>query len=89
VAGRALGETAVLIYTAGTSVSRFFPDFNPLAMGETLAVHLWYVGSTSLAPDAAEIAEGSAALLIIVVLLFNLLIALPSRLLQKKLSGDK
>ncbi|TMV48324.1 phosphate ABC transporter permease PstA [Paenibacillus mesophilus] len=89
VAGRALGETAILIYTAGTSVSRFFPDFDPMAMGETLAVHLWYVGGSSLAPDAKEIAQGSAALLVIVVLLFNLLIAIPSRMIQKKLSGDK
>ncbi|MDF2722000.1 MAG: phosphate transporter permease [Paenibacillus sp.] len=89
VAGRALGETAILIYTAGTSVSRFFPDFNPMAMGETLAVHMWYVGGSSLAPDAKEIAQGSAALLVIVVLLFNLLIAIPSRMLQKKLTGEK
>lgn len=89
VAGRALGETAILIYTAGTSVSRFFPDFNPMAMGETLAVHMWYVGGSSLAPDAKEIAQGSAALLVIVVLIFNLLIAIPSRMLQKKLTGDK
>ncbi|GAA3401569.1 phosphate ABC transporter permease PstA [Paenibacillus hodogayensis] len=89
VAGRALGETAILIYTAGTSVSRFFPDFNPMAMGETLAVHLWYVGGSSLAPDAKEIAQGSAALLVLVVLVFNLLIAIPSRIIQRKLSGNK
>ncbi|CAG7655946.1 phosphate ABC transporter permease PstA [Paenibacillus allorhizosphaerae] len=89
VAGRALGESAILIYTAGLSVSRFFPDFNPLSMGETLSVHLWYVQSEAIVPDARDIAKGSAALLLIVVLLFNLLIAIPSRLLQKKLSGGK
>lgn len=89
VAGRALGESAILIYTAGLSVSRFFPDFNPLSMGETLAVHLWYVQSEAIVPDAQDIAKGSAALLLIVVLLFNLLIAIPSRILQKKLSGGK
>lgn len=89
VAGRALGETAVLIFTAGTSASRFFPDFDLTTMGETLAVHLWYVGSASLAPDAKQIAQGSAALLVLVVLAFNLLIAIPSRILQKKISGGK
>lgn len=89
VAGRALGESAILIYTAGLSVSRTFPDFNPLSMGETLAVHLWYVQSEAIVPDAQDIAKGSAALLLIVVLLFNLLIAIPSRILQKKLSGGK
>jgi phosphate transport system permease protein len=88
VSGRALGETAILIYTAGTSVARHSP-FDLKNMGETLAVHLWYVGGSSLAPDAAEIAKGSAALLIIVVLVFNLFIALPSRMIQKRLSGGK
>ncbi|WNQ09882.1 phosphate ABC transporter permease PstA [Paenibacillus aurantius] len=89
VSGRALGETAVLIYTAGTSVSRHFPDFNLLEMGETLAVHLWYSGSTSLAPDAKEIAQASGALLVLIVLIFNLLIAIPSRIIQKRLTGGK
>jgi phosphate transport system permease protein len=89
VAGRALGETAILIFTAGLSVSRFFPDFNPMMMGETLATHLWYVRSEAVVPDARQIAEGSAALLLIVVFLFNLLIAIPSRILQKKLTGGK
>ncbi len=89
VAGRALGESAILIFTSGLSVSRYFPDFNPMVMGETLAVHLWYVQATSVVPDAKQIAQGSAALLVIVVLIFNLLIAIPSRLLEKKLSGKK
>jgi len=89
VAGRALGETAILIFTAGLSVSRFFPDFNPMMMGETLATHLWYIRSEAIVPDAKEIAEGSAALLLIVVFVFNLLIGIPSRILQKKLTGGK
>jgi phosphate transport system permease protein len=84
VAGRALGESAILIYTAGLSVSRFFPDFNPLIMGENLATHLWYIQAESLVPDAKQIAQGSAALLLIIVLIFNLLLAIPSRILQKR-----
>lgn len=89
VSGRALGETAILIFTAGLSVSRFFPDFNPMMMGETLATHLWYVQSEAIVPDAKEIARASAALLLIVVFIFNMLITIPSRILQKKLSGGK
>jgi phosphate transport system permease protein len=89
VAGRALGESAILIYTAGLSVSRNFPELNPFAMGETLAVHLWYVQSEALVPDAKQIAAGSAALLLLVVLAFNLLIGIPSRIIQKRLSGGK
>jgi phosphate transport system permease protein len=87
VAGRALGESAILIFTAGVTVSRFAPDFNVLASGETLAVHLWYVRSEGLVPDAMKIAEGTAALLVLVVLALNLLIALPSRYLQRKAAG--
>lgn len=89
VAGRALGESAILIYTAGLSVSRNFPELNPFAMGETLAVHLWYVQSEALVPDAKQIAAGSAALLLLVVLGFNLLIGILSRIIQKRLSGGK
>lgn len=89
VAGRALGETAVLIYTAGTAASRHFPDFGLKEMGSTLAVHLWYSGSSSLAPDAAQIAQGSSALLVLIVLIFNLAIAIPGRIVQKRLTGGK
>lgn len=84
-AGRALGETAILIFTAGTTVSRQLPDFDVTAAGETLAVHMWYVMAVGLVPDRMEIANGIGALLIITILLFNLLFTIPGRLLQKKL----
>ncbi|HZG15799.1 MAG TPA: phosphate ABC transporter permease PstA [Candidatus Bathyarchaeia archaeon] len=87
VAGRALGESAILIFTAGVSVSRFAPDFNIFASGETLSVHLWYVLSEGLVPDAREIAEGSAALLVLVILIINLCLALPFRYLYRRSSG--
>lgn len=89
VAGRALGESAILIFTAGVSVSRRLFDLNPLAAGETLAVHLWYVNAEGVVPDATRIADGSAALLILVVLAFNLLIALPARWWQKRYTGGR
>jgi len=85
VAGRAIGESAILIFTAGTSVSRFLFDLNPLASGETLAVHLWYVNSEGLIPDAKRIADGSAALLLILVLVFNLLLVIPTKHYEKKM----
>ncbi|HEU4964918.1 MAG TPA: phosphate ABC transporter permease PstA [Bacilli bacterium] len=87
VAGRALGESAILIFTAGVTVSRFAPDLNLFASGETLSVHLWYVRAEGLVPDAMQIAEGTAALLVLVVLALNLLIAIPSRLMQRKMTG--
>lgn len=87
VAGRALGESAILIFTAGLSVSRHMFDLSLLAPGETLAVHLWYIQSEGLVEDAEAIAKGSAAVLIMVVLAFNLIIGVPSRILHRRLMG--
>lgn len=84
-AGRALGETAILIFTAGTTVSRHMPDFDVTAAGETLAVHLWYVMAVGLVPDRVEIANGIGALLIITILMLNLLVTIPGKILQRKI----
>ncbi|HVJ49580.1 phosphate ABC transporter permease PstA [Desulfitobacterium sp.] len=90
VAGRALGETAILIFTAGMNVSRYLFDTNPMAAGETLAVHLYAVKANPLpGTNADAIADGTAALLIIMVLVFNLLLALPSRWMQRRLGKDE
>jgi len=81
-AGRALGETAILIFTAGTTVSRFLYDPDIMAGGETLAVHLWYLMSTGLVPDRESIADGIGALLILSILVFNFLLVLPLKFSQ-------
>jgi phosphate transport system permease protein len=87
VAGRAIGETAILIYTAGVTVARHFPELSMRAAGETLAVRIWYVKSEGLVPDADRIAAGTGALLLLVVLVFNLLVALPVWYWGKKQRG--
>ena len=86
-AGRAVGETAILIFTAGTTASRLIPDFSLSAGGETLAVHMWYVMAIGLVPDRVDIANGTGALLIIVILLFNLILATSTKHLRKWLTG--
>jgi phosphate transport system permease protein len=86
-AGRALGETAILIFTAGTTVGRQMANFDVTAAGETLAVHLWYVMAVGLVPDRIEIANGSGALLVITVLILNLMFTIPSKILQRKLGA--
>ena len=87
-AGRALGESAILIFTAGTTVSRQLPDFDITAAGETLAVHIWYVMAVGLVPDRVDIANGSAALLVITILIFNLCFTLPSKWFQRRALGS-
>lgn len=82
-AGRIFGESAALIYTAGQSApaisytdwNPFSPTsfLNPLRPAETLAVHIWKVNSEGLVPDARAVSNGSAAVLIITILLFNLI----------------
>lgn len=86
-AGRALGETAILIFTAGTTVSRTVPDFDVTAAGETLAVHMWYVMAVGLVPDRVAIADGTGALLILTILIFNLMFTLPSKYIQRRMAG--
>ena len=86
-AGRAVGETAILIFTAGTTASRLIPDFSLSAGGETLAVHMWYVRAIGLVPDRVDIANGTGALLILVILTFNLILASGTKHLRKWLTG--
>jgi phosphate transport system permease protein len=72
--GRVFAESAPLIMTAGTTISRANAySLNPFRGGETLAVHLWYVNSAGLAPDKAEVSAGTAAVLVVLVGLTNLL----------------
>jgi phosphate transport system permease protein len=88
IAGRIFGETAALIFTAGLSVSANAPyDLNPFHTAETLAVHLWYTHSESIVPDVDRIGNGSALVLLIMVLVFNVLARIGGRALSKRLTG--
>lgn len=88
IAGRIFGETAALIFTAGLSVSANEPyDLNPFHTAETLAVHLWYTHTESIVPDVDRIGNGSALVLLIMVLLFNIGARVGGRALSKRLTG--
>ena len=74
--GRVFAESAPLIMTAGTTISRANAySLDPLRGGETLAVHLWYVNSAGLSPDKADVSAGTAAILVVLVVTTNLLAA--------------
>jgi phosphate transport system permease protein len=78
--GRVFAESAPLIMTAGTTISRSSAySLNPFRGGETLAVHLWYVNSSGLAPDRADVSAGTAAVLVILVAATNMLAARAAR----------
>lgn len=83
-AGRAFGESAVIILTAGVSTSGEMWDFSLFSPGGTLAVHLWYVQSEAIVPDAQEIAQKTTAVLIFVALLINIVFRVPLWLSSRK-----
>lgn len=98
-AGRIFGEAAALLYTAGMSapILRFnnislfgkssaFSLFRP---SETLAVYIWKLNSEAMVPDAGKIASGAAAVLVIMVLVFNILARLLGKKLYKSYTGTK
>jgi phosphate transport system permease protein len=89
VSGRIFGETAALIFTAGSSVSfgASAYDFNPFHTAETLAVHLYSTQREALVPDATQIANGSALVLLVMVLLFNVVARIVGRQLTQRFTG--
>ena len=75
--GRIIGETAALIYTAGTVAD--FPK-SVMSSGRTLAVHMYNLASEGLYMDQAY---ATAVVLLVVVVLINTL----SGMLAKKLTN--
>ncbi|EKN66260.1 phosphate ABC transporter [Neobacillus bataviensis LMG 21833] len=98
-AGRVFGEAAALLFTAGLSTPRLdytnwnpFSDQSPLNIfrpAETLAVHIWSVNTQGLIPDVEAVSNGSAAVLVISVLLFNLLARWIGSIITKKVTATK
>ena len=89
VAGRIFGETAALVFTAGASVSygKSAYDLSPMHTAETLAVHLWSIHREALVPDANQIANGAALVLLVMVLIFNVVARIVGRALTIRLTG--
>jgi len=89
-AGRIFGESAALLFTAGMSAPPLNFNASPLSAGspfsllrpaETLTVYIWKLNSEGMVPDAADIANKASAVLILMVLIFNV----SSRVLGKKI----
>ncbi|WP_442594945.1 phosphate ABC transporter permease PstA [Neobacillus sp. D3-1R] len=97
--GRVFGEAAALLFTAGLSTPRLdYGNWNPFAANsplnifrpaETLAVHIWSVNTQGLIPDVEDVSNGSAAVLIISVLIFNLMARWIGSIIHKKITATK
>lgn len=87
-AGKMIGETAALIYTAGgsSSINGWF-SLNPFVAGDTLTIKLFELQAEGITPHAAEVAAGTATLLILLLLFFNLGLRWASAYLNRRITG--
>ncbi|MRX72160.1 phosphate ABC transporter permease PstA [Bacillus lacus] len=74
---RAFGESAVILLAGGSGTSGNMWDFNLFSQGGSLPVHLWYIQSEALVEDAREIADKSAAILVLIILFISSVTRLP------------
>lgn len=98
-AGRIFGEAAALLYTAGMSAPKLNfsylslidkgSAFSVMRPAETLAVYIWKLNSEGMVPDAAQIANKASAVLVIMVLLFNLFARILGRKIYESYTGKK
>ena len=97
-AGRIFGEAAALLFTAGLSTPTNY-DFgnlnltdarspwSPFHPATTLSVYIWKINSEGLGDFVRQVADASAAVLVLMVLGFNLGARGLGRLLQRRLTG--
>jgi phosphate transport system permease protein len=97
-AGRVFGEAAALLFTAGlsTPTNYNFTNFNltdpqspwsPLRPATTLAVYIWKLNSEGLSQYVRQVADMSAMVLVVMVLVFNLSSRWLGRAVQRRISG--
>ncbi|WP_077598131.1 phosphate ABC transporter permease PstA [Olsenella urininfantis] len=96
-AGRVFGEAAALIYTAGQSAPTLdFLNFdlsstscpwNVMRPAETLAVHIWKINSEGVVPDLSAVSAGTAAVLMVCILAFNVIARLVGRALERRMTA--
>jgi phosphate transport system permease protein len=88
VSGRAFGEAAALLYTAGQSApTHNFVNLNPFAPGETMAVLVFAFRQEANVPDANLIADSTAAVLVLIVLVFNVVARALGRLAVRRITA--
>ncbi len=95
-AGRAFGEAAALLYTAGmatdinwasTNIASPTNPWNPFRPGETLALQIWASRTEALSSDAGALADLSAAVLMVMIFTFTVGARFISRRWQKRMMG--
>lgn len=98
-AGRGFGEAAALLYTAGQSTRLNWTNWdltsktcplNPFRPGETLALHIWVMRTEgALNANSEKIANFSAMVLVLLVLVFSVIARVMTRRINARQSGAK
>lgn len=97
-AGRAFGEAAALLYTAGMSTDINWQvwditsptcPLNPFRPGETLSLAVWAARTEGVGASAADVAAAASAILMLMVLVFSIGARLISAYLSKKTEGEQ
>jgi phosphate transport system permease protein len=97
-AGRVFGEAAVLLFTSGIGTPPHYnfanldltspaSPWSPFRPATTLSVYIYKLNSEGLGAFKNQIVDGSAAILIAMVLLFNLGARLVGRVLTRRLTA--
>lgn len=97
-AGRIFGEAAALIFTSGLSTPSGYnyanlnladpgSPWSPFHSATTLSVFIWKSNSEGLALYVHQIADASSAVLVLMVLIFNLGARGLGRMLQRRITG--
>jgi phosphate transport system permease protein len=97
-AGRIFGEAAALIFTGGLATPAHYDFANlnvfdprspwsPFRSTTTLSVYIWKINSEGLGSFVRQIADTSSAILVLLVLAFNLSARALGRVLQRRTSG--
>ena len=87
-AGKVIAEAAALIFTMGSSNPSNVYTLNPMISTDNLTIHIWFlktVGAGTIPEHVADaVSAGSAALLIIILLVINLGSRAIGRLIQRR-----
>ena len=62
--------------------------WNIFRPAETLAVHIWKINSEGVVPDLEAISNGTAAVLMVCILAFNLIARCVGKLLERRLTSE-
>lgn len=98
--GRVFGEAAALLFTAGLSTPQHYDFSNfdltspsspwsPFHPATTLSVYIWKLNSEGIGDFVAQVADAASAVLIIVVLIFNLSARALSTVLLRRATGSR